>query len=200
MWSQNRLHHLNMMWKRIENLVTFQAFEDNLFFRTKLLLTRQPLHTRNWQICTLKLWRNTRPTHLMWPLQAATSFLISKNTSREERSRTVNAEGWFAAKPKAFFLNGLKKLEQQSQVCGAKGGICKYIFFNPMACLSTLRLRVKCKLSSWFLTVRPTGLQYLPTMPPPYSSHNTATAVLIGYYIVTINLLCLHISCKQSEE
>jgi hypothetical protein len=31
----------------------------------------------------------------------------------------------FAAQPKEFFLDGLKKIEQRSQVCGAQGGICR---------------------------------------------------------------------------
>jgi hypothetical protein len=33
----------------------------------------------------------------------------------------------FAAQPKEFFFDGLNK----SEACGAKGGICKYIFSIP---------------------------------------------------------------------
>jgi hypothetical protein len=38
----------------------------------------------------------------------------------------------FAAQPKEFFLDGLKKLEQRSHKCVELGGeICKYIFSIP---------------------------------------------------------------------
>jgi hypothetical protein len=43
----------------------------------------------------------------------------------------------FAAQPKEFFLDGLKKLEQQSHKCvELRGGICRVntFFFNPLAC------------------------------------------------------------------
>jgi hypothetical protein len=54
-----------------------------------LLLTRRPLRTRNWQIFTWKFW-NTRPTRLIWPLRTTTSFLTSRNTSREESFRALS--------------------------------------------------------------------------------------------------------------
>jgi hypothetical protein len=38
----------------------------------------------------------------------------------------------FAA-PKEFLLDGLKRLEQRSHKCVELGGICKFIFFNPVA-------------------------------------------------------------------
>jgi hypothetical protein len=41
---------------------------------------------------------------LIWPLQTTTSFLTSRNTSREE--------GCFAAQLKEMLLDGLKELEQ----------------------------------------------------------------------------------------
>jgi hypothetical protein len=38
----------------------------------------------------------------------------------------------FAAQPKDFFLDGLKKLEQRSHKCvELRGGICKHIFLIP---------------------------------------------------------------------
>jgi hypothetical protein len=39
----------------------------------------------------------------------------------------------FAAQPKEFFLDGLKKLEERSHKCVElrAGGICKYIFSIP---------------------------------------------------------------------
>jgi hypothetical protein len=44
------------------------------------------------------------------------------------------ADGWFAAQPKEFFLDGLKKLEQRSHKCvELKGGCVEQIrFFNPV--------------------------------------------------------------------
>jgi hypothetical protein len=49
------------------------------FFEAMLLFKRRPLHTRNWQIFTLKFW-NTQPTHLILPHQTTTSFLTCRNT------------------------------------------------------------------------------------------------------------------------
>jgi hypothetical protein len=42
----------------------------------------------------------------------------------------------FAAQPKEFFLDGLKKFEQRSYKCvGGSGGICRVnTFFYPVAC------------------------------------------------------------------
>jgi hypothetical protein len=40
----------------------------------------------------------------------------------------------FAAQPKEFFLDGLKKLEQRSHKRVELGEICKVHFFNPVAC------------------------------------------------------------------
>jgi hypothetical protein len=42
----------------------------------------------------------------------------------------------FAAQPKEFFLDGLKKLEQRSHNCVElrENILSKYIFFNPAAC------------------------------------------------------------------
>jgi hypothetical protein len=57
--------------------------KESCFFKKMLFLTRQQLCTRNWQIFTLKFW-NTWPTDLIWSFQTTTSFLTSRNTSREE--------------------------------------------------------------------------------------------------------------------
>jgi hypothetical protein len=41
----------------------------------------------------------------------------------------------FAAEPKEFFLDGLKKLEQRSQKCvELRGEYVNTFFFNPVAC------------------------------------------------------------------
>jgi hypothetical protein len=53
------------------------------FFKTMLLLPRQPLHTINWQIFAMR-FLNTGPTHMIWPLHTTTSFLTSRNTSGKE--------------------------------------------------------------------------------------------------------------------
>jgi hypothetical protein len=45
---------------------------------------------------------------------------------------TFAADGWFAAKPREFFLDGLQKFEQQNYKCvQLKSEICKYIFSVP---------------------------------------------------------------------
>jgi hypothetical protein len=44
--------------------------------------------THQRQSFILKLW-NIRPTHLIWPLRTTTSFLTSRNTSKEERFRAL---------------------------------------------------------------------------------------------------------------
>jgi hypothetical protein len=45
---------------------------------------------------------------------------------------TLAADGWFAAQPKQFFLDGLKKLEKQSHECveGGGGGCRVNTFFS----------------------------------------------------------------------
>jgi histone-lysine N-methyltransferase SETMAR len=51
-----------------------------------------------------------------------------KFSSTEEA--TSAADGWFAAQPEEFFLDGLKKLEQQSHKCVAlRGEYVDYIHF-----------------------------------------------------------------------
>jgi hypothetical protein len=44
--------------------------------------------------------------------------------------------GWFAAQPKSFFLDGLKKLEQRNHKCvELRGEYVEWIyFFSPVAC------------------------------------------------------------------
>jgi hypothetical protein len=52
---------------------------------------------------------------------------------------TLTADGWFAAQPKEFFLDELKKLEQGSHKCVVLRGICKVnIFFQSRSLLFSL--------------------------------------------------------------
>jgi histone-lysine N-methyltransferase SETMAR len=53
---------------------------------------------------------------------------------------TSAADGWFPARTKEFFLDGLKKLEQRSHKClELRGGVCKVnIFFQSRRLLFSL--------------------------------------------------------------
>jgi hypothetical protein len=47
---------------------------------------------------------------------------------------TLGADGWFAAQPKEFFMDVLKKLERRSHKCVELRGEYVNTFFNPVAC------------------------------------------------------------------
>jgi hypothetical protein len=74
-----------------------------------LLLTRQPLCTRNWQ---------KHPAYS--PDFAALDYCLFPSFKKHSKRRkflsieeaTLAADGWFVAQPKEFFLDGLKKLQQ----------------------------------------------------------------------------------------
>jgi hypothetical protein len=86
--------------------------KQSSFFKTMLLLTRWPLRSRNWQIFTLKFW-NTQPTHLIWPLRTTTSFLTSRNTSREifeHWGGHISCRHVVCSKTKTIFLGWVKEL------------------------------------------------------------------------------------------
>jgi hypothetical protein len=76
-WSSNWSQNVEASFRR-----------ESCFFTTMPLLTRRPLHTRDWKIFTLT-FRNTRPIHLIWPLRTTTSFITSRNTSGEESFRAL---------------------------------------------------------------------------------------------------------------
>jgi hypothetical protein len=70
----------------------------------------------------------------------------------------------FAAQPKEFFLDGLKKLEQRSHKFVELRGICRVntFFFNPVACcflykpkdLSAPLVKLLCGCQTWSHTLR----------------------------------------------
>jgi histone-lysine N-methyltransferase SETMAR len=55
------------------------------------------------------------------PNLAPSNYYLFPNLKRRKFSATEEAtsaaDGWFAAQPKEFFLDGLKKLEQRSHMC-----------------------------------------------------------------------------------
>jgi hypothetical protein len=85
--------------------------KESCFFKTMLLLTKRPLRTRNKHIFTLKFWNI--------PLRTTTSFLTSRNTSREEsfwalrRSHHLRTGG---------VQHNQKKSEQRNHKCVEVGG------------------------------------------------------------------------------
>jgi hypothetical protein len=63
---------------------------------------------------------------------------VSKKIRLSIKTRSIvtsAADGWFAAQPKKFFLDGLDELEQRSRKCvELRGGIGRVTtFFNPVA-------------------------------------------------------------------
>jgi hypothetical protein len=63
--------------------------------------------TRHWQIFTLNFC-NTRPIHLIWPLQTTTFPNFKRRKFLSIKEAILAADWLFAAQPKEFFLDGLK--------------------------------------------------------------------------------------------
>jgi hypothetical protein len=90
-----------------------------------------------WWGCTEVL---KRPAYL--PNLAPSDYFLLPNLKIHLKGRkfmsteaTLNVDRWFVAQA-AFFLNGLKKLEQQGHKCvDLRRGICKYIFFKSHSIL-----------------------------------------------------------------
>jgi hypothetical protein len=97
----------------------------------------------------------------------------------------------FAAQPKEFFLDGLKKLEQQSRKCvelWGRGGICKYIlFFSPVACCFLYKAED--------LSVPP--CTHLSCFRSRTLSFNMTIPKLVPFDTL---LVCLWLMCKFNEE
>jgi hypothetical protein len=79
-----------------------------------LLITRRPLHTRNWDYLHFEVLEHPACS----PGLAPSDYCLSPNPKKHLKGRkflniegvTLAADGWFAAQPIEFFLNGLKKL------------------------------------------------------------------------------------------
>jgi hypothetical protein len=74
-----------------------------------LLLTRRPLRTTNWQIFSLTFW-NTRPTHLIWPLQTTTSLLTSMEESFRALRRPYRLWRVVCSTTERIFLGWVKEI------------------------------------------------------------------------------------------